>query len=148
MQIRPLLYESMHRVLVLILFFSSERRGFEILERICNGQGKEEDLALLEEISYAVKDASMCGLGQTLPNPVLTTLRYFKDEYEAHIREKRCPAKVCKALITFDINEEKCTGCTLCAKNCPVEAISGVRKEPHKIELRGAKRKFSWQRAL
>ncbi len=107
---------------------------YEILERICNGNGREQDLNLLEEISCAVKDASMCGLGQTLPNPVLTTLRYFKDEYQAHIKEKRCPAKVCKALITFSINEEKCTGCTLCAKNCPANAISGVKKEPHKID--------------
>jgi NADH:ubiquinone oxidoreductase subunit F (NADH-binding)/(2Fe-2S) ferredoxin/Pyruvate/2-oxoacid:ferredoxin oxidoreductase delta subunit len=105
-----------------------------ILERICNGEGKEEDLILLDELGSAVKEASMCGLGQTLPNPVLTALRYFREEFETHIREKKCPAKVCKALITFGIDAEKCTGCTLCAKNCPVTAITGVRKETHVID--------------
>jgi NADP-reducing hydrogenase subunit HndC len=117
---------------------SSCREGsailFEILERICNGEGKEEDLGILEELSYATKDASMCGLGQTLPNPVLSTLRYFRDEYEAHVREKKCPAKQCKALIRYYINADKCTGCTLCARNCPKEAITGNRREPHRID--------------
>lgn len=117
---------------------SSCREGstalLEILERICDGQGQEQDLQLLEEISYAVKDASMCGLGQTLPNPILSSLRYFRDEYEMHIRQKKCPAKVCKALITFTIDQENCTGCTACVKVCPTEAISGEKKQPHKID--------------
>lgn len=116
---------------------SSCREGaialLENLERICQGRGEEGDIELLEEICEAVKDASMCGLGQTLPNPVLSSLRHFRDEYEAHIRDKKCPAKVCKALIKFDIDEEKCTGCTACARVCPTEAISGQRKQPHKI---------------
>lgn len=107
----------------------------EILERISAGEGKEEDLGLLWEISNAVKDASMCGLGQTLPNPVLSTLRYFRDEYEAHVRQKKCPAKVCKALVKYFIDDKKCTGCTLCARNCPQGAISGEKKMPHKIDL-------------
>lgn len=106
----------------------------EMLERICAGQGKEVDLDLLWELSSAIKDASMCGLGQTLPNPVLSTLRYFRDEYEAHVKDKKCPAKVCKALIKYLIDEKKCTGCTLCARDCPQTAISGNRKMPHKID--------------
>jgi NADH:ubiquinone oxidoreductase subunit F (NADH-binding)/(2Fe-2S) ferredoxin len=105
----------------------------EILERICSGKAQISDLDLLKEISEAVKDASMCGLGQTLPNPVLSSLRHFRDEYEMHIREKKCPAKVCKALITFSIDEEKCTGCTACARVCPTEAAWGEKKKPHKI---------------
>lgn len=106
----------------------------EILNRISNGEGKEEDLVLLEELAQAIKDASLCGLGQTLPNPVLSTLRYFKDEYLAHIKEKKCPAKVCKALIQYAIDKEKCTGCQLCAKSCPQNVITGQRKEPHTID--------------
>ena len=117
---------------------SSCREGaialFEILERICNGEGQEQDIELLEEISSAVKDASMCGLGQTLPNPILSSLHYFREEYEIHIREKKCPAKVCKALISYTIDEEKCTGCTACARVCPTEAAFGERKEVHKID--------------
>ncbi len=119
--------------------YSSCREGstaiLEILQRICGGEGEEKDLPLLEELCEAIKDSSMCGLGQTLPNPVLSSLRYFKDEYIAHIRDKKCPAKACKALIRYHIDESKCTGCTLCAKNCPTEAISGKPKEPHKIDL-------------
>ena len=106
----------------------------EILKRICKGQGKEEDLNLLEEISYAIKDASMCGLGQTLPNPILSSLKYFKNEYIQHIKYKKCPAKVCKALIKYSIDEEKCTGCAACVKICPTKATAGERKQPHKID--------------
>lgn len=106
----------------------------ETLERISQGKGEEQDLVLLDEISNAVKEASMCGLGQTLPNCVITTLRYFRDEYEAHIREKRCPAGVCKALVKYSIDEKKCTGCTLCQKECPQTAISGEKKMPHRID--------------
>ena len=106
----------------------------EILEEICNGEGREGDPELLEEICAAIRDASMCGLGQTLPNPILTSIRHFREEYYEHIRDKRCRAKVCKALIKYCIDEEKCTGCTLCARNCPQEAISRERKGPHEID--------------
>ena len=106
----------------------------EILTKICNGQGEEKDLEFLGELALAIKNASLCGLGQTLPNPVLSTLRYFKDEYLAHIKDKKCPAGVCKALITYSIDPDKCTGCGLCAKRCPQEAISGERKEAHVID--------------
>ncbi|MEF8798939.1 MAG: NADH-quinone oxidoreductase subunit NuoF [Candidatus Bipolaricaulota bacterium] len=106
----------------------------EILERICNGEGKEGDLDLLEELSQTITEASQCGLGQTLPNPVLTTLQYFRDEYEVHVEEKRCPAKVCQALIEYSIDKETCKGCGLCAKNCPQDAISGESNKPHEID--------------
>lgn len=106
-----------------------------ILERICAGAGQKEDLDLLQELSVAVKGASLCGLGQTLPNPVLSTLRYFRDEYEAHVLEKRCPAKVCKPLLKYYIDEKKCVGCAVCVKNCLQGAISGAKKLPHKIDL-------------
>ncbi len=106
----------------------------EILTRITEGKGKEGDIEFLEELGQAVKDASQCGLGQTLPNPVLSTIANFRDEYEAHIKDKKCPAHVCKALINFHIDPDKCTGCTVCAKNCPADAISGNRKEPHIID--------------
>ncbi len=105
-----------------------------ILDRICEGNGKEEDIGVLEELGNAVKDASLCGLGQTLPNPVLSTLRYFRAEYEAHIKERKCPAGVCKSLIQYIVNREKCTGCMLCVKKCPVGAITGERKQPQAID--------------
>ena len=105
----------------------------EILGRICNGQGKQGDVELLEELGEAIRDASQCGLGQSLPNPVLSSLEHFRDEYKVHIDEKKCPAGVCKALITFNIDEEKCTGCRLCSKKCPNEAITGEAKQAHKI---------------
>lgn len=106
----------------------------EILDRICQGQGQEGDIELLEELCLSIKDGALCGLGQTAPNPVLTTIRYFRHEYEAHIREKRCPAGECAALLRITIDPDKCKGCTLCAKKCPVECITGQRKEPHVID--------------
>jgi NADH:ubiquinone oxidoreductase subunit F (NADH-binding)/(2Fe-2S) ferredoxin/Pyruvate/2-oxoacid:ferredoxin oxidoreductase delta subunit len=106
---------------------------YEVLQNICDGKGKESDIGMLEELAYAVKFGSLCGLGGTAPNPVLSTIRYFPDEYGAHIKEKKCPAHVCKALIRYFINEEKCTGCTLCAKNCPNGAIAGETKKAHRI---------------
>ena len=107
---------------------------YEILTRIVKGEGSMEDLEFLEEIAHWVKGASLCGLGQTAPNPVLSTLRYFRDEYEAHVKEKRCPAGVCRALITLTIVPDQCTGCGLCRRECPVGAISGEKKKPHVID--------------
>jgi NADH-quinone oxidoreductase subunit F len=109
------------------------KRMLEILDRITNGHGKDGDLERLEELAYQIKDNSLCGLGQTAPNPVLTTIKYFRDEYEAHISHKKCPAKVCRPLLTYKVDEEKCTGCMVCLKNCPVKAISGERKQKHFI---------------
>jgi len=105
----------------------------DVLVRICSGQGRESDLEELDQLSRDVKTGSLCGLGQTAPNPVLSTIRYFRDEYEAHIREHRCPAKVCRGLFRYEIDPETCTGCTVCAKNCPTDAISGERKGAHLI---------------
>jgi NADP-reducing hydrogenase subunit HndC len=105
-----------------------------ILDRITSGKGKEGDIELLESIAKNVGLASLCGLGQTAPNPVLTTLRYFRDEYLAHIKEKRCPALVCKALISYFIDPQLCGGCTVCAKNCPSNAISGEPKKVYTID--------------
>ncbi len=107
---------------------------YQILTNICAGQGKDDDIELLEELAPAVKDGSLCALGRTAPNPVLTTLRYFRDEYEAHIKEQRCPAGVCKALIAYSIDPEKCKGCMLCVKNCPQGAISGEKGQPQTID--------------
>lgn len=105
----------------------------EILTRIVKGEGKTGDIELLEELCEAVKDGALCGLGQTAPNPVLTTIRYFRDEYEAHINDKKCPAKECVDLLTYSVDAEKCRGCTLCAKKCPAKAISGSVKSAHVI---------------
>ena len=110
------------------------RRMQEILTRIVRGEGKDGDIELLEELCEAVKDGALCGLGQTAPNPVLTTIRYFRNEYEAHIRDKKCPAKECVDLLTYSIDADKCKGCTLCAKKCPAKAISGQVKTAHIID--------------
>jgi len=105
-----------------------------ILDRIVGGQGRDEDIDTLQELAETVADASLCGLGQTAPNPVLTTLRYFRDEYLAHIRDHTCPAGVCRALIRYSILDDKCVGCGVCAKACPAECISGEKKKPHTID--------------
>ena len=105
-----------------------------LLEKITSGRGTMEDLTTLEQLADMVKEMSLCGLGQTAPNPVLTTLRYFRDEYEAHIRDKRCPSHACTALLRYEIDPDKCKRCGLCAKNCPVNCISGSRQEPYRID--------------
>ena len=109
-------------------------RCLEILDNICTGKGRMEDIALLEEICETIRDFSLCALGQTAPNPILSTLKYFRSEYEAHIEEKRCPAGVCKDLIHYLIDPDKCTGCLACVKVCPSQAISGERKQPHTLD--------------
>lgn len=108
-------------------------RMLEILERITEGKGKEGDIELLEELCSSIKDGALCGLGQTAPNPVLTTIRYFRNEYEDHIKNKKCSAGECKALVKYSIDPSACRGCTLCARNCPVKAIEGEVKKPHSI---------------
>ncbi|MBQ8576314.1 MAG: NADH-quinone oxidoreductase subunit NuoF [Clostridia bacterium] len=110
------------------------KRMLEILNRIVKGEGKDGDIELLEELCYSIKDGALCGLGQTAPNPVLTTIKYFRNEYEAHINEKKCPAKACSDLLSYTIVADKCKGCTLCSKKCPVDAISGTPKNPHVID--------------
>jgi NADH-quinone oxidoreductase subunit F len=110
------------------------RRMRDVLEAICAGQGKEGDIEKLEGMCAAIADGALCGLGQSAPNPVLTSIRFFRDEYDAHIREKRCPAGTCKALITYSIDREKCTGCMACIKPCPEKCIAGARKEPHVLD--------------
>ena len=110
------------------------KRLLEILNKITSGNGTLEDIDKMEELCYYIKENSLCGLGQTAPNPVLSTLKYYRDEYEAHVVEHRCPAGACKALTNFYIEADKCKGCTLCARNCPVGAISGSVKQPHTID--------------
>ena len=106
----------------------------EILNRICEGNGGEGDIQLLQNLSQVMVDTSLCGLGLTAPNPVLSTVRYFREEYEAHIRDRKCPAKYCKGLISLSIDPEKCTGCGACLKVCPVDAIAGEKKKPHQLD--------------
>ena len=112
------------------------RRLLEILNKITSGNGTLEDIDRLEKLCYYLKENSLCALGQTAPNPVLSTLKYFRDEYIAHVTEKRCPAGVCKALTNYHIDPDKCRGCTLCARNCPVGAITGTVKQPHVIDTK------------
>lgn len=111
-----------------------------ILTRIKSGKGTEKDIEKLEDLAATIKDASLCELGQNAPNPVLTTLRYFRDEYEEHIKKKKCPALVCKALTTFKINPNKCIGCGLCKENCPAQTVIGEVKSLHVIDPATCKR--------
>jgi NADP-reducing hydrogenase subunit HndC len=109
------------------------QRMYAILDRICKGKGEEEDIARLHEMAAVIKDASLCGLGQTAPNPVLTVLRYFQEEVETHIRDRQCPAGVCPDLIIYEIDPEKCKACGICRKKCPVDAIIGAPKQIHTV---------------
>ena len=111
------------------------RRMRELLEDITSGKGREGDIDYLQQMAEGIKDGSLCGLGRTAPNPVLATLRYFRDEYEAHIKEKRCPAGVCKPLITYSVDAKKCTGCGACLRACPSDAVVGKKKQTHEILL-------------
>ena len=110
------------------------KQARKILDSIVAGEGKEGDIEKLKEIAEATSAASLCALGQTAANPMLTTIRYFKDEYEAHIKEKKCPALVCKSLVSYYIDPAKCAACTLCFRNCPVGAVNGERKKIHIID--------------
>ena len=105
----------------------------EILERICAGNGRRGDIELLQDLGLGIKEGSLCGLGQTAPNPVLTTIKYFRNEYEDHITRKKCTAHQCRPLLTYYIIADKCIGCTLCKRVCPADAISGEVKKPHVI---------------
>jgi len=110
------------------------RQALNILNRICAGSGREEDLKALEDLGELLRDGSLCALGSTAANPIMTSLRYFVDEYEAHIREKHCPAKVCRSLIAYYIQPENCQACLICLRNCPVNAISGEKDMVHVID--------------
>ena len=110
------------------------KRMLEMLTRITEGKGEEGDIEKLERLAVSIKKTSVCGLGQTAPNPVLSTIKYFRNEYEAHIKDKKCPAGECKALANIKINPELCKGCGICKRQCPVNAISGEVKQPHKID--------------
>jgi NADP-reducing hydrogenase subunit HndC len=110
------------------------RRMLEILQRICAGEGHDGDIETLEMLCDQIRTTSLCGLGAGAPNPVASTLKHFRSEYEAHIYEKKCPAKVCRALIRYEILEGVCTGCMVCARNCPTNAITGERRQLHVID--------------
>jgi NADH:ubiquinone oxidoreductase subunit F (NADH-binding)/Pyruvate/2-oxoacid:ferredoxin oxidoreductase delta subunit len=110
------------------------KQMLDILTAICNGHGQRGDIERLERLGNMIKKASLCGLGTSSPNPVLTTILYFRDEYELHIKDKKCPAGVCKPLFHYEIDVETCTGCTLCAQRCPEKAITGEKKKPHKLK--------------
>ena len=109
-------------------------RMLEVLTRVTQGEGVEGDIEKMEKLAVQIKEASLCGLGQSAPNPVLTTIRYYRDEWEEHILEKHCPAASCPPLVEFHINADNCNGCTICATNCPVDAIAGERKQLHIID--------------
>jgi NADH:ubiquinone oxidoreductase subunit F (NADH-binding) len=110
------------------------KRLYELLDQICEGKGSLEDLERLKNMSLVIKDTSLCGLGQTSPNPVLSMLENFKEEYVSHVVDKKCPAGQCRGLMSYFVRDENCTGCTVCARACPVNAISGARKEVHRID--------------
>jgi NADH-quinone oxidoreductase subunit F/NADP-reducing hydrogenase subunit HndC len=110
------------------------RRLYQFIEKITNGEGELEDLDKIKELCAHMQSTSLCALGQTTPNPVISTMHYFADEYIAHVKDKTCPAGVCKNLLSYEIMPDLCKGCTLCARNCPVDAISGSVKKPHKID--------------
>ena len=114
-------------------FRESGKSLCNILEKITQGKGEESDIKQIQQIAKAMQIGSLCALGQTAPNPVLSSLRYFPKEYEAHIQDKKCPSGKCKKLISYEINTSKCIGCTACSRKCPVGAISGEVKKPHKI---------------
>jgi NADH-quinone oxidoreductase subunit F/NADP-reducing hydrogenase subunit HndC len=107
---------------------------YQFIEKITNGEGELEDLDKIKELCAHMQSTSLCALGQTTPNPVISTMHYFADEYIAHVKDKTCPAGVCKNLLSYEIMPDLCKGCTLCARNCPVDAISGSVKKPHKID--------------
>ena len=107
----------------------------EIITDITAGRGRPEQIGLLEDLAYTVGETSLCALGKTAANPVLSTLRYFREEYDAHINQKKCAAGVCQALVTYSIDQEACTGCGVCMRECPFEAIRGKKKQPHQIDI-------------